>query len=131
MKRQKITDNNGVGLLEVMVSMIIISIGLLGLAPLVVTSIEGNVISQDISTAGNLIKQSIEFYEGLDSISSVPLYISEDGLQNRFLRTTHIWDNTTDTLVPNDVYCIEVDVSWVDHKSVSHSRNYSTYILKD
>ena len=119
------------GLLEVMVAMIVVAIGLVGLAPLLVTSIEGNVIARDTSAAVGLIKQQIEFYSAQDSIPGVPLEYEVQGLLSRFNRTTRIWDNTTDSTLPTGVYCIDVNVSWTDYQSMPHTRSYTTLILKD
>ena len=130
MQSWKITQDRGIGLLEVLVSMIILAIGILGLAPLIVTAIDGNVISRDNTVASNLIKQRLEFYEGLDSLPPVPYKVEETGLENYFTRATYIKDSTVDTLVPSGVYQIDVVVSWTDNKSVTHSRTYSTYIPK-
>ncbi|MBU8933400.1 MAG: hypothetical protein KOO62_05270 [candidate division Zixibacteria bacterium] len=131
MGQLKICNNTGVGLLEVMVAMIVVAIGLMGLAPLLVTSVEGNVIARDTSTAVNLIKQQIEFYTAQDSIPGIPVEFVVKGLRNRFNRSTRIWDNTTDSTLPDGVYCIDVDVTWTDFQNIPHSRNYTTLILKD
>ncbi|UCD95270.1 MAG: prepilin-type N-terminal cleavage/methylation domain-containing protein [Candidatus Zixiibacteriota bacterium] len=124
------SNSRGVSLLEVMISMIILAFGILGLAPMVVLSIEGNVISRDHTVAANLLKQKVEYYEGLDSILTVPYREYEQGLSNIYSRTTYIKDNSVDTLLPSGVYQIDVVVSWLDNENVKRSTSYSTYILK-
>ena len=130
MRRRILSDNKGVSLLEVMISMIILAFGILGLAPMVVLSIEGNVISRDHSVAANLLKQKVEYYEGLDVMPSVPYQEYEQGLSNVYSRTTFIKDNSVDTLLPSGVYQIDVVVSWLNNENVQRSTSYSTYILK-
>ena len=70
-------DKSGVSLLEVLVSLLILGFGLLGLAPMIVMSIEGNVISRDHSDVSRLAKEKIEYYEGLDSLPSMPFIEQE------------------------------------------------------
>ena len=125
MKRKIVTDNNGVSLIEVLVGMIILAVGLLGLAPMVVVSIEGNAISRDNSAAANLLKQKVEYFEGLSTMPSVPYTETETGLQNIYTRSTYI-----DTLIPEGLYKIDVIVSWTDNQNVQRSNQYSTYKVK-
>ncbi|MFH2050160.1 MAG: prepilin-type N-terminal cleavage/methylation domain-containing protein [bacterium] len=128
-KLRKITDNKGVSLLEVLISMIIMTIGVMGLLPLFITSIDGNVISKDNTNASALIKQQIEFYEGLDSIPSVPFDLQEF-VDSKYTRFTHIEDNTTDSSIPPGAYQIDVEVYWTDIKQTVKSTDISTYLLK-
>jgi len=130
MKRKIVTDNNGVSLIEVLVGMIILAVGLLGLAPMVVVSIEGNAISRDNSAAANLLKQKVEYFEGLSTMPSVPYTETETGLQNIYTRSTYINDHSIDTLIPEGLYKIDVIVSWTDNQNVQRSNQYSTYKVK-
>ena len=126
---KKIIDSSGISLLEVLISMIVMTIGVMGLMPLFITSIDGNVISKDNTNATTLIKQQIEFYEGLDSIPSVPFELQEfvDGKYTRF---TYIKDSTTDASVPGGAYQIDVEVYWTDIKDNVKSTEISTYLLR-
>ncbi len=123
-------NNKGMSLLEVLVGMIILALGILGLAPMMVTSIEGNTIARDNIEAANLLKQRIEFYEGLDSIPGVPFSLRETGLRGQFARTTAVADNASDTTIPAGVYQVDVQIDWTDHLNKPHTRSYSTYVLK-
>lgn len=124
-------DNRGVGLLEVLISMIILAIGLLGLAPMIVTSIEGNVIARDHSTASNLVKQKVEYFEGVDTLPSTPYLEREDDLMNGFARITRLEDHTSDTTIPEGLCQIEVEVAWVDDQEITRTTALSTFILTD
>ncbi len=62
------SGEKGITLIEVMIGMIIMTLGLLGVAPLIVLSIEANSISKDVTIASNLARDKIEYLEGLDSI---------------------------------------------------------------
>ena len=131
MRRKIISNDDGLSLLEVMIGMIILAVGLMGLAPMVVVSIEGNVISRDNTAAANLLKQKIEYFEGLASMPAVPYREVESGLQNIYTRTTQINDHSVDSLIPDGVYKIDVTVSWTDNQNVQRSNQYSTYKIQD
>ncbi len=92
MRLDMLRRNDGISLLEVLVSMLILGFGLLGLAPMLMISIEGNVISRDHSIAANLLKEKIEFYEAADSLPVLPFKETEYGLDSAFTRTTYIRD---------------------------------------
>lgn len=124
-------DEKGLGLLEVMVAMFIIAIGVLGLAPLIVLSVEENTVSRDYSTVSNLITEKIEYYQGLDSLPPAPFRQYEQGLSNIYSRTTFIDDNSSDSLVPAGLCRVRVDVAWTDHQNVERSNTMSTYIIPD
>jgi len=131
MKLVMFQKDNGISLLEVLVSMLLLGVGLLGLAPMLMISIEGNVISRDHTIAANLLKEKIEFYEAADSMPTLPFSEVEYGLDSVFTRTTFIRDSVTDTLIPGGLCCVDVCVSWLDNQQVQRSSTYSTYILTD
>lgn len=129
--RNIMNNERGLGLLEVMVAMFIIAIGVLGLAPLIVLSIEENTVSRDYSTVSNLITEKIEYYQGLDSLPTAPFRLYEQGLSNIYSRTTRIDDNASDSLVPAGLCRVRVDVAWTDHQNVERSNTMSTYVIPD
>ena len=107
-------NERGISLLEVLVAMILISIGLLGLAPLVVLSVDANSTSQDALAASALAAEKIELYQNADSLPTAPFQEEEGELDGGFTRTTRLWDNSVDTLLPDDICQLEVQVTWVD-----------------
>jgi len=129
-KKMKIGNEKGVSLLEVLISMLILSFGLLALAPMIVMSIEGNIISRDHSDTSRLAREKIEYYEGLDSMPAVPFVEQEDGINGIFSRIISVRDSTCDTLIPFGVYQVDVQLSWLDNHNVNRDINYSTYILR-
>ena len=129
MKKFRILKEDGISLLEVLMAMIIFSIGMLGLTPLMINSIDGNAISRDNAIVANLIKQQIESYEGLDSIPGVPFEITETGLRSQYTRLTTIMDNATDSLIPDGLLQIDVQVTWDDIQNLTRTQQYSTFLL--
>jgi len=124
-------NTKGVTLLEVLISMLILAFGILGMAPLVVLSVEGNVISREHSVASQLLKEKIEEYQTRDPMPTTPYQERESGLQSIYSRATTIQDHDSDSLIPEGVYNIDVVVSWTDHQNVQRSTTYSSMILKN
>jgi Tfp pilus assembly protein PilV len=123
-------NEKGISLLEILISMLVLSIGVLGLAPLLVLSVETNVLSRDNTVSSKLMKEKIEYFESLDPMPSMPYYEREPDLDQIYTRTTTINDITTDTLIPDGLYKIDVSIAWVDNEQLQKSRTFSTYITK-
>ncbi|MGH8014855.1 MAG: prepilin-type N-terminal cleavage/methylation domain-containing protein [Candidatus Zixiibacteriota bacterium] len=123
-------NEKGLSLLEVLVSMLLLALGLLALAPMVVISIEGNNISRDVLTVSEMAKEKIEFYKGLDPFPPLPYAENESNVYGGYNRSTSILDNASDTTIPDGLYKVLVSISWTDKSGVARSTNYSTYIGK-
>jgi len=121
-------NEKGLSLIEVLVAMIILAIGLFGMAPLVVLSIEANSMSQDALAVSNLAKEKIETYANASLLPALPFDEAERGLAGGYDRTTRIWDNTVDTLIPAGLCQVEVVISWQDKMGASRSATYSTLL---
>lgn len=123
-------SEQGLSLLEVLISMVILGIGVLGLAPMLVLSIDANSTSRDFSIATQLAKEKLEFYEAEPTISGVPFSDEETNLRGRFSRQTYVIDNASDTTLPDDIYQISVTMSWPDDLGQIHSTSMSTLVRK-
>lgn len=123
-----IFGHRGISLLEVMISMIILSLGILAMAPLMVVSINSNADSRDRSIATQLAKEKLENLESASSLSGLPTMDTEEGLRTKFERTTTILDSSADTLIPGDRFKILVVVAWYDDKQVRQATSLSTLI---
>lgn len=131
MNQKVLTKHDGISLLEVLVSMIILSLGLLGLAPLFVSSIKGNVNSRDNTVAVGLAAERVELYEKMNPLPALPFYSQESGLGGgAYSRTTSIIDISTDSLIPAGGARVEVTVAWTDDQQVSRTSRLSTMIVK-
>lgn len=125
-----IFGRRGISLLEVMISMIILSLGILAMAPLMVVSISSNADSRDRSIATQLAKEKLEDLESASSLMGLPAMDTEEGLQTKFSRTTTILDCTADTLIPDNRFKVAVVVSWLNDKQMSQATSLSTLIGK-
>ncbi len=126
-----LAEERGVGLVEVLASMFVLTVGLLGLAPMLIMSVEGNCVSRDNTVAAGLAKEKVEYYESLDSMPSLPFHEQEEEFDGPFARITRIDDITTDSTVPDGVYLVDVNVSWTDHQEIQRQTSITTFVLKD
>lgn len=127
----KLHNESGLTLLEVMVSMLITTIGILGLAPLIVLSINDNNTSRGVMEAASLAKEKIEMFENLDTLPALPFVEKEANLGDGYYRITQIRENTTDTTLPAGIAFMNVEVSWVDQAGTHQSTSYSTILEKE
>ncbi|RKX20404.1 MAG: hypothetical protein DRP35_06095 [Candidatus Zixiibacteriota bacterium] len=148
MKFRHLRNEKGISLLEAMVAFIIFSFGLIGLAPMFSLSIESNVIARDNSFASNLIKETIEEYQGVGSLPSLPFEETEDILwtkptlsgestssesasrTNIFSRTISLEDNSTDASIPNGVVQINVNISWLNLYNKQKNLSSTSYLIE-
>lgn len=124
-------NNKGMSLLEVLVSMVVLSIGLLGVAPMVVLSVDSNSISQDVMTTSQLAKEKIEYFESLNTPIAIPYNTTEETPDGIYTVSTAIIDNTIDMSVPVGLLEITVLVNWTDKTNMPRSATYSTYLNKE
>jgi type IV pilus assembly protein PilV len=122
------TGQKGFTLLEALVAMIILAIGILGLAPMLVLSMQGNQFSRDVTDAAYLAQGKIEQLKNQFTISPIPF--SETTNSGVYTRTVNVSDQTIDSSIPPGVYRISVTVTWTDKEGKGHSANYLTYKVK-
>ncbi len=123
-------NSRGLSLLEVLISMLILAFGILGLAPMMVLSVDANSTSRDFSIAAELAKESLENYESNPAAMVAPYSNTENNVRDNFSRTTYIIDHTADTLIPDSRYKLVVVISWIDHNGLSQSTQMSTLVKK-
>lgn len=131
MKPKKLSNQRGMSLLEVLISMLILAFGLLGLAPMFTLAVESNVVSRDTSIASNLINEKIERFQMLDSLPALPYIEYEYGIDSLYTRASFISDHSVDSTIPEGVAKLDVVVTWLDHQAVNRSSMYSTYLVED
>jgi len=131
MPKKRIRSPRGISLLEVLISMLILAMGILGLAPMLALSIDSNTISRDFSLAGELAKEKLEIFEKVDSLITIPYAETENDLSGKFTRLTYITDHDSDSLVPANVLKVDVIVSWSDDTGMSRTSQMSTLVRKE
>lgn len=107
----KTRNEKGITLLEVMISMLVLAVGVLGLAPLMGVAIYNNTYANDITTANAMAQKEIESLLGMANYGVLPLvenYVTADSTCSLMKRVD---DNSTDGTVPNGLYRISVGIS--------------------
>jgi type IV pilus assembly protein PilV len=132
--RQKLSElvvnEKGISLLEVMIAMLILALGVLGLAPMIVVSMFGNSYSNQVTIADAIAMDRFEEIKTWYQITPLPYSQTMNNLQRIFTRQTQIDDSTTDGTIPPGVYRIQITVGWTDQEQVPRSITYFTYKAK-
>jgi type IV pilus modification protein PilV len=126
-----ISSDRGLSLLEVLISMLILAFGVLGLAPMMILSVDANSTSRDFAVASELAKESLEFYESSPGTIVAPYSNTENNLQGDFSRQVYILDHASDSLIPDSRYKLVVVISWMDGNGLAQSTQMSTLIKKE
>jgi type II secretory pathway pseudopilin PulG len=120
-------DEHGITLIEVLSAMIVLAVGILGLAPLMTLSITSNQFASEVTTVVVRAQQSIEETIGRGGFGTLPYeeYTTfEDG---KFAARTVVRDETVDASIPSRLYQIAVTIDWVDDAGVARSMTFTTF----
>jgi len=128
--RRKMKNQKGFTLVEVMISMLIFAIGILGMAPMMVTSMFGNAYSREETQATVLAQDKFEKLGKQASISPLPWTETTNNLYTIYSRDTRVDDNSTDNTVPVGLYKMRVTMSWTDKAGKQRSLVFLTYKVK-
>jgi type IV pilus assembly protein PilV len=123
-------NDKGLSLLEVLVAMLILAFGILGLAPMLVSTIFSNSYSSEVTKANVIAQDKIEFMQSLVYFNPLPWTEVTNNLNGIFTRSTRVDVDSTDGSVPSGVYRIRVTVSWTDKAGKARSVNYYTYKMR-
>lgn len=120
-------SQKGLSLIEVLISMLILSIGVLGLAPLLALAIYGNSYSNEVTNVNLAAQERIEWYKNAPVPEQLPFVEDLQGVAGNLSLTTRIDDNISDNSVPTGLYQIKVTVSWTDKEQKTRSMEFYTY----
>jgi type IV pilus assembly protein PilV len=123
-------NNKGMSLIEVMAAMLILAVGVLGLAPLMVITMDANSFANELTQANTLAQDKIESIRNTSTFSPLPYVLTENNVNNRYTVITRVDGAESDATVPTGVYRIFVNVSWVDHNDLPRTIDYRTYTNK-
>lgn len=116
----------GISLIEVVTSMTILAVGVLGLAPLMMISIYGNTYSSDMTQANALAQQEVETLVNWSDYGSLPLVTVTDSVAGVYKVTRTVIDHVCSADVPVGLVQISVVVTWTDKKQQERNVYYST-----
>jgi len=127
----KLKAQDGITLLEVMVSMIVLSIGLLGLAQMIGMSIYGNTYARDVTAAYALAQQEVELLASQPSYANVPYQSMTDSVGGAYKVVRLVEDDISNGSVPTGLYKLSVAVSWTDQQLQPRSVYFATFKPKN
>lgn len=127
----KLKSQNGITMLEVMVSMIILSIGLLGLAQMIGMSIYGNSYANEVTAAYALAQQEVELLASQPTYSNVPFTSTTDSVGSGYKVVRKVEDDLSNGAIPTGLYKISVAVSWTDQQAQPRSVYFATFKSKN
>lgn len=129
MKTRKNLTESGFTLIEVMVSIIILSIGVLGLAPLMAVSVTGNSFSNEATRANVIAQDKIEELKNVVNFGALP-FLDTATVDSRYHFRARVDDTGSDGTVPAGVYKIFIRVNWTDQAGVDRRLEFFTYRTK-
>jgi prepilin-type N-terminal cleavage/methylation domain-containing protein len=118
-KRKNLKSQRGFSLIEVVMGMLILSVGLLLLLPMMVVSMQANDFARGSTEASMLIKDKMEELKNMNNPTA-----GADSVSGAY-RT---W---TVTNIDNKLAKLVVNISWNDFEGRSHSNSMVSYMVKD
>jgi len=126
---KRLKNKKGLSLLEVLVAMLILAFGVLGLAPMIVTTMFSGSYSNEVTRANVIAQDKLEFVKNLISFTPLP-WTEVSSINGLFTRTTRVDVDTTNSSVPAGVYRIKVTINWIDKAGKTRTVNYYTYKMR-
>lgn len=120
------TSDDGFTLIEIMVSVIVLAIGVLGLAPLMAVSITGNAFSNEATRANVIAQDKIEELKNVATFASIPR-VDTAAVDNHYFYMARVDNSVSDNTVPAGVYRIFIRVNWTDQAGVARRLEFFTY----
>lgn len=112
-----------------MVSIVILAIGLLGLAPMMAISITGNSFANEATQATVIAQDKIEELKNTATFGAIPQTDSV-AVDAKFSMVSRVDDTSSDGTVPAGVYKLFVRVHWTDQAEVNRRLEFFTYRTK-
>jgi type IV pilus assembly protein PilV len=117
-------------LIEVMAAMMILAVGVLGLAPLMVITIDANSFANELTEANTLAQDKIESLRTTPNFTPLPYLEFDNDVNNKYDIVTTVDGSESDPTVPSGVYRLHVNVTWIDHNDLPRSVDYRTFTTK-
>ncbi len=124
-------NRHGVSLVEVMAAMLVLAIGILGIAPLMVVTINANSFSRELTVANTLAADKIESLRAIGGFAPLPFTQYENNINNKYSRYTRVDAYESDITVPTGVYRVHVTISWSDQSGIPRATEYWTFLSRN
>ncbi len=126
-KPAKLRSEKGVTMLEVMVSILILTIGVLGLAPLIGIAVHNNSYANDLTVANALAQKELESLVAQQTYGTLPMIDTRDSVSGSYQVNRRVDDNAALASVPPGVFKLSVNIKWTDAKQKQRSIDYSIF----
>lgn len=126
-----VRPQSGLTIVELLAAVLVLAIGVLGLAPLMALSVRGSVRGENVTNVVAAAQQLIEKKIGAVGFPTMP-YTHTDTFENgKYAAITTVTDRTVDSSVPVHVYRVDVKVLWTDDTGVERIMNFTTFTTKN
>ena len=126
LKVEEKLNQKGFTLIEVLIGLVILAIGLLGIASMQISSVKGNIFSSNMTQAANLVQDKLEYLKNLsysDPNLNAGQYKEGTIPGTTFSRQYNIVEDAG-----NSIKTITVTVQWTDR--VNHNLTLTTIRAK-
>lgn len=121
----------GLTLIELLVAAIVLSIGVLGLAPLMAVSVRGSVRGENVTNVVAAAQQLIEMKIGAVGFPTIPYTQTQTFDNGKYTATTTVTDRTVNSAIPPHVYRVDIDLAWTDDGGTQRNMSFTTYTTKN
>jgi len=118
-------QQSGMTLIEVLVTIVVLALGILGLAPLFALSIEANGRADLVTVATAQAEGTLEDYKQLVTLPATPFSESIIDSTTGVTRTVYVDDSQSDATIPPGMARIRVRVNWTDLRNLEHVFEYT------
>jgi Tfp pilus assembly protein PilV len=112
-------------LVEVLVTVVVLSIGILGLAPMFALSIESNGRANDTTTATEQAQTTLEGYRKLATLPPAPFTQTTTDSTTGLTQAVYVDDSQSDGSLAPGISRVRVRINWTDARNVARVIEYS------
>lgn len=122
---------SGLTIVELLAAALVLSIGVIGLAPLMALSVRGSVRGENVTNVVAAAQQMIEKKIGAVGFATMPYTHTDTFEDGKYAAITTVTDRTVDGSVPEHVYRVNVEVMWTDDTGLERRMNFVTFTTKN
>ncbi|MEW5876312.1 MAG: prepilin-type N-terminal cleavage/methylation domain-containing protein [Candidatus Zixiibacteriota bacterium] len=122
--------DEGFSLVEVMAAMLVLALGVLGLAPMMMVSIVGNLDAEDVTRVTASVQREIEARLAAGVAGPMPIEEVATYDNGKYTVATVVSDATVDASIPDHVYQFNLAVEWTDDLGVHRNMDFVAYAEK-
>ena len=130
-RSQGLRSDSGLTIVELLAAVLVLAIGVIGLAPLMALSVRGSVRGENVTNVVAAAQQMIEKKIGAVGFPTIPYTHTDTFDDGKYAAITTVTDRSVDSNVPEHVYRVNVEVLWTDDTGLERRMNFVTYTTKN